>query len=242
MDVATFTARFERSFPGNRASRPAPLYANRLLRGFFDPCPRVTGMTSIRKQRLLQLACACLGEHECYLEIGTYQGKSLISALLGNPRGVAVACDNFSEFTKTNSLAALERNLRQYGVRERVTFYDADFRTILDPTRIPLPVGLYFYDGAHDEESQYIAVRQAEPLLADEALVLVDDWRYAEDSQSYAKNGTERAIAESANAWRLLYELPARFNGDRALWWNGVGVLSFRRVTPAAAAQPGRSR
>ncbi len=69
-----------------------------------------------------------------------------------------------------------------------------------------------------------------ENFLADEAIVCVDDWRFAADSQSYAKAGTEKAIAESKNQWKLLYDLPARYNGDRALWWNGVAVFSFQRV------------
>jgi hypothetical protein len=101
---------------------------------------------------------------------------------------------------------------------------------VLNREKIPQPIGLYFYDGAHDEDSQYEGIRQAEPLLAGKALVIVDDWRFAEDSRSYAQRGTQRAIAESANEWQLLYELPARFNGDRALWWNGVAVLAFRRL------------
>lgn len=59
--------------------------------------------------------------------------------------------------------------------------------------------------------------------------MLVDDWRFAEDSGSYAKEATLNAIRDSSAELTLLYELPARFNGDRAMWWNGVGVLAFRR-------------
>jgi hypothetical protein len=93
---------------------------------------------------------------------------------------------------------------------------------------IPIPVGVYFYDGAHDEKSQYLAIKNVELLLAKEAVVVIDDWRFAEDSRSYAKVGTEKAIAESANDWMMLYELPARYNGDRAMWWNGVCVFAFK--------------
>jgi len=120
-------------------------------------------------------------------------------------------------------------HLRAHGVAGRVVFYDADFTTIYTPEKLPDPVGLYFYDGAHDEESQYQAIRLAEPYLADTALVLVDDWRFENDSQSYARAGTMRAVDESKHRWQLLYELPARFNGDKAMWWNGVAVLSFQR-------------
>ncbi len=87
-------------------------------------------------------------------------------------------------------------------------------------------------DGAHDEESQFLGVRMAEDLLADNAVVIVDDWRHAKDSESYAEAGTKRAISDSPNEWSIRHVLPARYNGDLELWWNGVGVLRFKRVQP----------
>lgn len=66
----------------------------------------------------------------------------------------------------------------------------------------------------------------AEPLLARQALVIVDDWRFVRDSESYAKPTTEDAISQSRRSCAQLFELPARYNGDHALWWNGVAVFS----------------
>ena len=63
-------------------------------------------------------------------------------------------------------------------------------------------------------------------LLADEAIVIVDDWRYADDSKSFAKQATLDAIKQSKRKYKLLYELPSRFNGDKSMWWNGVAVFS----------------
>ncbi len=186
-------------------------------------------MTSIKKQKLLNLAFSCLDASECYLEVGTYLGKSLISAMLGNPRRRVFACDNFSEFTATNSYEQLKRNLEAYNLLEQVDFFNADFPSVLTKDKISLPIGVYFYDGPHDEESHYRGIKIVEPLLSDEALVIIDDWRFAPDSQSYAKSGTERAIAESVHGWQMLYELSARYNGDRAMWWNGVAVYAFNR-------------
>ena len=88
---------------------------------------------------------------------------------------------------------------------------------------------MYFYDGAHDELSQYTAIKKIEPILSDEAIVIIDDWRHAQDSSSYAEAGTKRAIMESNFHWDIRWELPARHNGDVDMWWNGVAVLTFRR-------------
>jgi predicted O-methyltransferase YrrM len=185
-------------------------------------------MSSIRKLRLLEIAVDCLAPGEAYLEVGTYRGKTLIAALRRN-RAPAVACDNFSEFVTDSAFEILQRNLRKYGVSNRVTFFNADFRVVLDGGKVRSPVGVYLYDGAHDEVSQFDGINFAEALLADVALVIVDDWRFCADSQSYARLGTERAIAASPHRWTQLYELPARYNGDHALWWNGIAVYSFER-------------
>ncbi len=194
-----------------------------------DNCPNIEGMTSPRKQCLLNLAYGLLPADEAYLEVGTYHGKSLISAMLSNPPRTTYACDNFSEFD-VNSFNITKDNLLQYGLQNLVTFYDMNFRNIYTPTHLPCKLGVYFYDGAHDYQSQFDAIALVEPFLADEALAIVDDWRFGLDSGSYACEATLDATEKSPNEWKLLYELKARFNGDRKLWWNGVGVLSFNRT------------
>ena len=90
-------------------------------------------------------------------------------------------------------------NRRRYGLVQHLTFYDEPFQNIFTSEKLPLPIGVSFYDAGHDERNQYVGIKLVEPFLADEALVLVDDWRFAPDSQSYAKAGTERAIAESGH-------------------------------------------
>lgn len=228
MNTNHFIAAFETYFPKHEIGKVSTHFEDKFTRSFFDPCFTVEGMTSIKKQMLLKIAFSCLFEDECYLEIGTYTGKSLISALKNNVSRKCYACDNFSQFTDSNSLEILINNLAQYSVRDKIIFFNSDYRSILLKDKIKEPVGLYFYDGAHDRENQYMAIKLVEPLLADIALVIIDDWRFARDSQSYAKAATEQAISESKRHWQLLYDLPARYNGDHAMWWNGVAVFESR--------------
>jgi predicted O-methyltransferase YrrM len=229
MDLERFFAKFEHEFPAHTIARPNWLYRHKRTRRFFDPCPDVRGMTAMRNLKLLKLAYSCLGETEAYLEVGTRQGKTLIAAMLGNRPRRTIACDNFSEFGLPDSSERLQRNLRSYGLIDRVEFHNADFRRVLTHEVIQDAVGVYFYDAAHDEESQYEGIRLGESLLADRALVVVDDWRVDRGSGFFAKEGTERALRESRNRWKLQYELPARKNRDHELWWNGVAVFSFER-------------
>ena len=235
MDLARFPEVFERTLETSAAARYTNAWPlNRIARKWFDPCPDVTGMASWRKLKLMGLIASLMPADgsECYLEVGTYQGKSLVATLLGNPKLRAIACDDFSEYDpQGNNVRALEANLKNHGLQDRVQFFNMDFRKLLSSWRergLPT-VGAYFYDGAHDQASQREGIAMAEPLLADRAIVVVDDWRLAKDSGSYAEAGTMEAIAASPNRWKLIRSLPARFNGDRDQWWNGVAVFSFER-------------
>jgi predicted O-methyltransferase YrrM len=226
MNLEKFVIAFDRFFPRDEIARPTTILEDHFVRSYFDPCFDVNGMTCVKKQLLLRLACSFLGPGEAYVEVGTFQGKSLISAIHERQGFPVYACDNFSEFKEYNSLEILMANLERYGLRERVKVFDADFRNIMTRTDIPDPVGVYFFDGAHDYDSQYQGIVRVEPLLAPRALVIVDDWRFAKDSESYARAATEDAIKKSQRSWAQLYDLPARLNGDHALWWNGVAVFS----------------
>lgn len=238
MDIVHFQNEFENIFPKSSRNKPNPLYGFQFrikkldidLR-LYDPFRKVKGLLSVKKQRLLNLAYRCVNPKEAYLEVGSWMGKSLIAAMHKNAPRPTFACENFSEFNMQPSLVCenkLKENLKLYGCQAPFTFYNENFRHIFTHQKLPIAIGAYFYDAAHDEENQYLGIKLAEPFLADEALVLVDDWRFAGDSQSKAKAGTERAIRESKHHWKLLYDLPARFNGDLAMWWNGIAVYSFR--------------
>jgi predicted O-methyltransferase YrrM len=231
VEIDLFKQEFERTFP--RPGREVPLswLRERRARRRFDPCPKVRGLCGVRNLELLGLAYSLLPPGEGYLEVGTYQGKSLISTLVGRHLRQTYACDNFGERQNSNSLDTLVRNLTQFGLKDRIQFFEGPFQTMFSQGFLKVPIGLYYYDAAHDLESQRDAIVMVERILADTALVIVDDWRPAHDGVSTyaAKAGTESAISHSANEWKILYELPARRNGDRYLWWNGVGVLSFHR-------------
>lgn len=241
MNAQEFTKRFEAAFPPSYREKPTRRYEWHIPRPgflkkygvksfyFFDRPRGVNGLVSIKKGRLLNLAYSCLGPEEGYFEAGAWEGKSLIFAMLNNPLRPTFACDDYSEkYTKiAGPLQRLQRNLKRYRLDQHVRFFNEPFQEVVK--KIPGPIGLYFYDAAHDEQSQYLGIKLAEPLLGDQALVVVDDWRVASDSNSGAKAGTERAIEESTNKWVLLYDLPARFNTDRAMWWNGLAVYSFKR-------------
>jgi hypothetical protein len=64
-------------------------------RRFQPVAEEVENLARENNLALLNLAAACLGEGEAYVEVGVYHGASLISAMLGNEGKSFVGIDSF---------------------------------------------------------------------------------------------------------------------------------------------------
>ncbi len=219
MDTAAFAAGLDGLFEG-------PL-ADGVPRDprFAAVTEDVAGFSTPAELAVLNLAARMLPAGEAYLEVGTYKGRSLAGTLLDAPDRTYVAVENFQEFgmLAAESRAELERALKSYGADRRLTLHDGDcFAVLADPGAVPEPVGVYFYDGAHTGLAHYLALGVVEPLLADEALVLVDDATWPMVAES-----TRRYI-DRHPGWTVLRDIrAARDHDDR--WANGLLVLAYRR-------------
>jgi Methyltransferase domain len=109
-----------------------------------------------------------------YLEVGSWAGSTLCSAIHGN-RVRAVAIDNWSEFggPKDVFLAHL-RLFKRPGAD--VTFIEADFRNV--DYRTLGPFNVYLFDGPHEEKDQYDGLSLALPALDNRFVFIVDDWNW----------------------------------------------------------------
>ncbi|MCU0516369.1 MAG: glycosyltransferase, partial [Oscillatoria sp. Prado101] len=82
---------------------------------FGQVLEQVQGMTTTSVMQLLNFAVECMDAGEIYCEIGTYQGSTLIGALLGHPERMAYAVDNLSQFdTARKNLDKLRDNLSDF--------------------------------------------------------------------------------------------------------------------------------
>ncbi|WP_106818519.1 class I SAM-dependent methyltransferase [Janibacter massiliensis] len=192
-------------------------------------CERVAGMTTANEVAVLNLAASLLPEGECYLEVGTFRGRSICGAVRGVDGGRYYAMENFVEFGMLGQEARAEllRNLDEHTGHADVTLLEGDAFTLLTrPGVVDRPIGVYFYDGEHTTLSHYVALGVIEPLLADEALVLVDDatWPVVERAH--------RAYLARHPGWSVVRRWDARTNDD-PLWANGLHAL--RWVRPAGA-------
>ena len=179
----------------------------------------VKGLARPNNLALLNLAASLLGPGESYVEVGTFRGTSLIAALLGNESHDVVAIDDFSLYE--GSRETLDANLRRAGLEGIPSILEGDaFKIVPGGALGDRQVGVWYYDAAHDYESQVEGLRIAEPYLMPGALLIVDDtdWeRVARALDDY--------LAEQPRARRIL-TIDGKDHGAPQ-WWSGMQVLAW---------------
>jgi predicted O-methyltransferase YrrM len=185
---------------------------------FAEILDAVPGLARANNLALLNAAASCLDSGECYVEVGTYHGTSLIAAMLDNDAEF-VAIDNWS--LGDGSRDRLDRNLARFGFAGGAEIIEGDaFETLRSGRLEGRRIGVYYYDNGHEYEQQLDGMRLIEPYLVSPALVIVDDtdWERVE-------RAVEDYLAEQPRATELL-----RIDGkDRGVpqWWEGMRVLRW---------------
>jgi predicted O-methyltransferase YrrM len=196
----------------------------------------VNGFTSANELAVLNLAARLLPEDECYVEVGAYKGRSICGAVQGVSNRRFYAIENYVEFGMLGQEAReeLSQNLRRYAGDVDVDLIEGDcFEVLSRDDAVDRPVGVYFYDGAHTGLAHYLALGVVEPLLADEALVLVDDASWPMVQRAHRRYFARHRGWEVVRAWdaRTAHE-------ERGA--NGLHVLAYRR--PAGRQRGQRDR
>lgn len=217
MDYLHFSERLPSLFDNWDTLRVRP-YSTR----FKQILERVRGMTSANVLQLLNFAVSCMEDGEAYFEVGCFQGATLIGALLDHPTVFAHAVDDFSEFDLYgDNQTRLMQNLNAFGLAHQVKFRNQNFEECLIELRLQKPkLGVYLYDGSHDYRSQLLGLLLAAPLLADRALIVIDDANFPA-----VKQATYDFLA-ICPAVRLLLDLPTPGN-CHSTFWNGIFVLAW---------------
>jgi protein O-GlcNAc transferase len=232
MDFAAFLADCRAQWPEFDDPRRLARSIKPADRRLADYPKQIRGMATENKLMLLNLAVAQLAPDEVYVEVGCYQGASIVGAARGNPAAHIFACDNFSQFEGTEEI--LRRNLERHA-RGQVEFFNLPARQFLTraPWR-PARIAAYFFDGGHSFEDQFEGLQYALPSFADDALVIVDDTNKRE------ARAADALFARMVPGFELVLDLRTPRN-HHPTWWNGIQLFRFRRVasTPAAIPDPG---
>ena len=180
------------------------------------------GYSSEKVRHLLNNLCS--RENTRYFEIGTWKGSTFISALFGNQKTIkdAVAIDDWSEF------GGPEKDFRAHCAhflsKVKYRFYAEDCFSIEPKDFFSVPINLFFYDGNNSAEHHEKAFTYYDEIFADVFIVIIDDWNVCQ-----IRKGTFQAFHKLG--YKVAYEkfLPAKFNGDKENWWNGIYLAVIRK-------------
>lgn len=172
---------------------------------------------------MINAGVAQMDADRCFVNVGVWNGFTILSAMIDNPSKRCVGVDNFSEF------GALREAFKQRFERYRCSnheFHEIDYEEYFANIHHE-PIGFYIYDGEHSYESRLKGLQVAEPFFAPDCIVLVDD-----TNLNAARNGLFDFIAQSRNSYRVLLDRTTRSNAHPTLW-NGVTVLQRTNRNPA---------
>jgi hypothetical protein len=178
----------------------------------------IQGMSSPKIRYLLNNLCS--QSFVNYLEIGSYKGSTLVSALYRNDV-LAIAIDNWSEFG--NHHGTLQSNLRKFIPNARLSIYDTDCFQF-DIGKIREKINVYLYDGNHSEQCQEAAFTYFNNVLDDVFIAIVDDWNWDD-----VRNGTFSAFRKLNYSILFEQELFTRGNSDTSSWWNGIYIAVIQK-------------
>ena len=205
------------------AEQDGPLFENEVLTGYSGR--KLFGA-------LQRLGRHLVDENRCYLEVGVYQGLTLLSLAKSLESGLAYGIDNFAFFDPDHkNLDIVNQRMEKLGITNAVLI-NRDYEDALLELESHLggkKVGLYFVDGPHDYRSQLLCLLLIQPHLADDCAIVVDDCNYRHVRQ--ANSDFLQAFPE----FKLLFESytpahPHNLQGSdleeaRSGWWDGVNIM-----------------
>lgn len=160
-----------------------------------------------------------------YLEIGTWKGSSVCSAMYRNKASV-ICIDNFSQFLFEKQ--EFYYNFFKFKKGNDAVFIEIDCFS-LNASLLPKR-NIFMYDGDNSYSSHFNILKHYYDCFDDIFIYIVDDWNWLD-----VRNGTYDSI-KNLNL-SILYEKEIRITDDNSstpvhllnIWWNGIYVAILKK-------------
>ena len=195
------------------------------------------GTTGVRIGKLLNFAVSQMDDGECYVEVGTFTGGTLCQAVHMNYKP-CIGIDSYrpehmAEMTGMTADFIKERCKQNINCisKGKAALIEKDFRDV-KPEEIPFKVAVSFIDGKHDYPSVIDNFKWLEPMLADDAVIVLDDINYVEVTMAI-----QDWISGHAQNYDMMSYLKPFYGPDGKNTWcardrflnNGVAVIRYHK-------------
>jgi len=195
----------------------------------------LTGFSGNKLVGSLQRLTSLFSENKdtCYLEVGVFQGLTLLSVANAIPSINCYGIDNFAQFDiKGENFGIVKNRIEKLGLQNATVInrdYEDALETLADAIGINKKVGVYFIDGPHDYRSQLMCLELALPYLHENAVIIIDDSNYKHVRQA------NRDFLITHPEYKLVFEAYTKCHpvnmtrteeeDARKGWWNGVNII-----------------
>ncbi|WP_164929375.1 class I SAM-dependent methyltransferase [Gloeobacter violaceus] len=168
----------------------------------------------------------------CYLEVGVFQGLTLLSVASACRSLQCYGIDNFAFFDPEGQNLRIVRERAAKLAVGNATVINKDYEDALESlaqTTGGRKVGVYFVDGPHDYRSQLMCLELVLPHLHRDAVIVVDDSNYRHVRQAnrdFLMTHPEfKLVFDAYTACHPANATPAQRRAAQEGWWNGVNIL-----------------
>lgn len=176
-------------------------------------------MSTFAIAAIINKAVAIMRDDLSFVNVGVWNGFTLLSGMANNPEKVCVGIDDFSQFGGPRKAFLARFNKYKSPAH---SFYDMDYREYFLNHHRGM-IGAYLYDGEHGYQNQFEGLTVAEPFFSDGCLVFVDDTNWSDP-----RSATLDFIAQSQNHYDVLLDIVTCHN-RHPTFWNGLMVLECRK-------------
>lgn len=159
-----------------------------------------------------------------YLEVGAWKGSTLCASMYNNEHCNGTVVENWALFGGPKE--EFDHHVKYFGFQDRLTVFEEDVFSF-DISKLKNPIDIYLYDGCHEEISQYKGITHMWPALADQAIIIVDDW-----NATHIRKGTFDGFAAVGANIIEKFEITYTFDDQHTPlpiaqreFWNGIGVF-----------------
>ena len=194
----------------------------------------IEGMSGLKTRIFYNELCSLEfeGRNTEYLEVGTWKGSTICSALFSNPKCHGVVIENWALFGGPRD--EFNNNTKNSNIQDRLTIFEEDIFTF-DTSKLSKPIDIYLYDGNHDETDQYKGITHMWSSLADNAIVIVDDWN-AGHIRKGTLDGLRDVGANIIEQFEITYIVGNESHTPRPMadreFWNGIGIFIISKSSP----------
>ena len=171
-------------------------------------------------------------ENICYLEIGVYQGLTLLSTANSNPNLPCYGIDNFAFFDPdSQNFGIVKERIKRLDL-DNVHIINNDYEKAFAALETEISddkIGIYFIDGPHDYRSQLMCLQLSLPYLHEHSVIVIDDCNYEHVRQANAD------FLKTHPGFKLLFEAytsshpknmdEAERESAKKGWWNGINII-----------------